>query len=116
MLIDRSSRARQSVILASHQTEVLQFEVFDLLLYSGMGLLEAARDLPLHCGEILSGEHAFADQALAILLRHGGMFLDFAIENGLRVAGIVAFVMSVPTVAIHVDHHVFTERLPVIEG
>ena len=44
------------------------------------------------------------------------MIANFAIENRLRVAGIVALVMAVPAIAEHVDHDVFLERLAIVVG
>ena len=62
------------------------------------------------------GEHAFAHQPLAVELADRRMLLDLAVEDGLRVAGIVAFVVAVAAVAEHVDDHVLLELLAVIEG
>ena len=43
------------------------------------------------------------------------MFFDLAIEDGLRVARIVAFVMAMAAIAEHVDYHILVKLLPVIE-
>ncbi len=44
------------------------------------------------------------------------MLLNLAIVDRLRVAGIIALVMSVAAIAEHIDHHVFLEPLTEIEG
>src|SRR5215469_2305371 len=44
------------------------------------------------------------------------MFLDLAIEDGLRVAGVVAFVMAVAAITDHIDDDIFFELLPVVES
>ncbi len=44
------------------------------------------------------------------------MLADFAVENRLRVAGIVSLIVPVAPVAEHVDHDVFFELLAVIES
>ena len=44
------------------------------------------------------------------------MLLDLAVQDGLRVAGVVAFVVAVAAVADHVDDDVLLELLAVVEG
>src|ERR1019366_2160903 len=116
MLVHGSARAGCGVILAGHQAEVLQLEALGLLLYRVEGLLETAGDGALNGIELFRSQRTLANQALAVLLGGGRMVLDLAIENGLRIARIVAFVVAVAAIAIHVDHHVFAELLAVIEG
>ena len=62
------------------------------------------------------GDHAFAHQALLVERGDGGMLLDLAVQDGLRVAGVVAFVVAVAAIADHVDDHVLLELLAVVEG
>lgn len=62
---------------------------------------------------VLLRDDALFDQSLCIPLRWGVQRADFGVHEGLGEAGLVDFVVSVVTVANHVDECVLFESLPV---
>ena len=61
--------------------------------------------------DVLLADHALLDQLLGEQLAHAGVAADLAVHRGLRVGGLVGFVVAVAAVADQVDQDVVTELL-----
>ena len=86
----------------------------------GAGLVERDLQLALEVGEralgLLDGQLAALDQRLDVELAHAAPLGDRLVHQRLRVARVVALVVTVAAVADHVDDDVLVERLAVLEG
>ena len=67
------------------------------------------------CLFIVGGEGSTLHERRGVQLPDRGSFVDPAVHLGERVAGVVAFVVTVTSVADHVDHDVLVELLAVLE-
>src|ERR1035437_7193172 len=116
LLVDGGPRAVAADLLAGDRADFLYVVVLGALLRGVVGGREAPRQFLADASALRVGRHALAHQALLVEHRDGRMLLNLAVQDGLRVAGVVAFVVAVAAVADHVDDHVLLELLPVVEG
>src|ERR1035437_3673659 len=116
LVVDGGPRAVAADLFAGDRAELLDVVVLGALLRGVVGGGEARGALLADPSALWVGGHAFAHQALLVEHRDGGMLLDLAVQDGLRVAGVVAFVVAVAAVADHVDDHILLELLAVVEG
>ena len=77
---------------------------------------EVLRRSLAHSPDLLFGQHTFAHQPFGVEHGHGRMIFNLAVQDGLGIARVVAFVVAVAAVADHIDDHVFLEPLAIIEG
>ena len=98
-----------------NRAEFLKLKLFFVFLRLVVNFVEfPALDLAEIFG-FVGGDQAVVRQTLRVLIGHRALRADFAIENRLRVAGIVGLVVAVFAIAHHVDHGVLMEPLAVIE-
>src|ERR1700735_4061078 len=115
-LIHRGAWAEAADFFGGYGSQFLTDKMVAALLGCIVSRGELFGEALAHAWDILLRDDAFANQALRIQRAHRRMFLDLAVEDGLRVTGVVTLVVPVPPVAEHVDDDVFLELLAVIEG
>src|ERR1017187_7230593 len=112
--VHRGARAEAGDLLAGHRAQFLRFVMFGATLRGIEGVGKPLRGGFTHPRGLLRGDYPFPHQALRIQRAYRRVLLDLAVQDGLRVARVVAFIVAVAPVADHVDHHVLLELLAVI--
>ncbi len=107
---------RRHQIVEFHGAQFLQLVLLLVLLGGVVDVVQPLVDALADLRDMLGVNQVFAHQMIGVLLGHRRMTADLAIQNRLGIARVVAFVVTMPAIAEHVDHHVALESLAIIVG